>query len=144
MAFDYRRYLESLKRFGEKPGLERIRRILAHLGDPQRSYPVVHVGGTNGKGSVVAMTASVLSAAGYEVVSSPALAFGDSGYGGWSCPAGKVVLGGGFAGTDPVSVSAPGTPGSVWPHYTFGANEYGWVVQDDQNSAGNTSTAAVA
>ncbi len=27
-------------------------------------------------------------------------------------------------------MSAPGTPGSVWPHYTFGANEYGWVVRD--------------
>lgn len=65
MAFDYKHYLRSLKRFGEKPGLERIRRILAHLGDPHLAYPVVHVGGTNGKGSVVAMTASVLEAAGY-------------------------------------------------------------------------------
>ncbi len=65
MAFDYRAYLKSLKRFGEKPGLERIRRVLAHLGDPQDKYPVVHVGGTNGKGSIVALTASVLTAAGY-------------------------------------------------------------------------------
>lgn len=78
--------------------------------------------------------------AGYEVVSSSALAFGDGGYGGWSCPTGTVVLGGGFAATDPVAVSAPGTPGSVWPHHTFGAGEYGWVIQDDQNSAGNTIT----
>lgn len=78
--------------------------------------------------------------AGYEVVSSSALAFGDGGYGGWSCPASTVALGGGFAATDPVSVSAPGTPGSVWPHHTFGASEYGWVVRDDQNGAGNTIT----
>jgi hypothetical protein len=50
--------------------------------------------------------------AGYEVVSPSALAFGDGGYGGWSCPAG-TASGGGFRGTDPVSVSAPGTPNSV-------------------------------
>ena len=68
---------------------------------------------------------------GYEVVTSPPLAFNDTGYGGWSCPAGKVAVGGGFVGnTFPVSVSAPGTPGSVWPHYTFGAAEYGWVIQN--------------
>ena len=65
MAFDYQAYLKSLKRFGEKPGLARIRRVLTHLADPHLAYPVVHVGGTNGKGSVVAMTASVLAAAGY-------------------------------------------------------------------------------
>ncbi len=53
---------------------------------------------------------------GYEVVVSPALNFSDTGYGGWSCPAGKVVLGGGFVGDHAVAVSAPGTPGSVWPH----------------------------
>jgi hypothetical protein len=78
--------------------------------------------------------------AGYEIVTSPALPFSDSGYGGWSCPAGKVVLGGGFYATDRVAVSAPGTPGSVWPHYTFGADEYGWVIRDAQDGAGNTIT----
>jgi hypothetical protein len=78
--------------------------------------------------------------AGYEVVSSPALAFGDGGYGGWSCPAGKVVVGGGFEATGPVVVSAPGTSGSVWPHYTFGADEYGWVVRDAQDGVPNTIT----
>lgn len=77
---------------------------------------------------------------GYEVVNSPPLVFGDGGYGGWSCPAGKVVLGGGFQGTDPVAVSAPGTPGSVWPHHTFGPNEYGWVIRDDPNGAQNLIT----
>jgi hypothetical protein len=78
--------------------------------------------------------------AGYEVVKSPPMSFSDGGYGGWSCPAGKVVLGGGFDATGPVSVSAPGTPGSVWPHYTFGTNEYGWVVRDAQDGASNTIT----
>jgi hypothetical protein len=77
---------------------------------------------------------------GYEVVTSPALGFGDGGYGGWSCPAGKVVLGGGFESTGPVAVSAPGLPGVAWPHYTFGAAEYGWVVRDAPDGAGNTIT----
>jgi hypothetical protein len=78
--------------------------------------------------------------AGYEIVTSSAMSFSDTGYGGWSCPAGKVVLGGGFESTGPVSVSAPGTPGSVWPHYTFGADEYGWVVRDAPDGTGNTIT----
>jgi hypothetical protein len=77
---------------------------------------------------------------GYEVVNSPPLAFGDGGYGGWSCSAGKVVLDGGFQAIDPVAVSAPGTPGSVWPHYTFGPSEYGWVIRDDPNGAPNLIT----
>jgi hypothetical protein len=77
---------------------------------------------------------------GYEIENSPPMAFGDGGYGGWSCPAGKVVLGGGFLATDPVAVSAPGTPGSVWPHYTFSPNEYGWVIRDDPNGFPNLIT----
>ena len=77
---------------------------------------------------------------GYEVVTSPPMAFGDGGWGGWSCPAGKVVLGGGFFATDPVAVSAPGTPESAWPHYTFGPDEYGWVIRDDPNGFPNVIT----
>jgi hypothetical protein len=93
--------------------------------------------GTPSYGSTVYAVYADLPA-GYQVVTSPAMAFGDGGYGGWSCPAGKVVLGGGFEATDRVAVSAPGTPGSVWPHYTFGANEYGWVIRDTPDGAGNT------
>lgn len=77
---------------------------------------------------------------GRTVVSSPALSFGDGGWGGWSCPAGKVIVGGGFEATAPVAVSAPGTPGSVWPHYTFGVWEYGWVVRDAPDGVPNTIT----
>ena len=76
--------------------------------------------------------------AGYEVITSHTMSFSDGGYAGWSVPAGKVVLGGGFYATGPVSVSAPGIPGSVWPHYTFGANEYGWVVRDYPDGASNS------
>lgn len=47
--------------------LTRMRTLLARLGDPQRRLPAVHVAGTKGKGSVSAMTASILRAAGYKV-----------------------------------------------------------------------------
>jgi dihydrofolate synthase / folylpolyglutamate synthase len=45
---------------GIRWGLERTRRLLAALGDPHTSYAAIHVGGTNGKGSVAAIMASVL------------------------------------------------------------------------------------
>src|SRR5580704_11451263 len=47
-----------------KLGLERIRAVLAALGDPQLAYRVVHVAGTNGKGSTCAMIEAGLRAAG--------------------------------------------------------------------------------
>jgi dihydrofolate synthase/folylpolyglutamate synthase len=45
--------------------LGRMRRLMAALGDPQLAVPVIHVAGTKGKGSVAAMLAAVLQAAGY-------------------------------------------------------------------------------
>ena len=50
---------------GQAPGLGRIRELLALLGDPQRELQFVHITGTNGKGSTAAMTAAILTAAGY-------------------------------------------------------------------------------
>ncbi len=50
-----------------KPGLARIQQICNTLGNPQSSYPTIHVAGTNGKGSVANMLASVLVEAGYKV-----------------------------------------------------------------------------
>ncbi|MBL8778572.1 MAG: hypothetical protein JNK12_21745 [Acidimicrobiales bacterium] len=47
--------------------LDRIRAVLAALGDPQRDVPVVHVTGTNGKGSTVRMVAALLQALGLSV-----------------------------------------------------------------------------
>lgn len=47
--------------------LTRMRTLLARWGDPQRRLPAVHVAGTKGKGSVSAMSASILRAAGYKV-----------------------------------------------------------------------------
>ena len=48
-----------------KPGLERISAFCHHLGTPQRNYYIIHVAGTNGKGSVSHMLASILREAGY-------------------------------------------------------------------------------
>ncbi len=50
-----------------KPGLETIETICRLFGNPQLSYPTVHVGGTNGKGSTASTIAAVLQAAGYRV-----------------------------------------------------------------------------
>jgi dihydrofolate synthase/folylpolyglutamate synthase len=46
-------------------GLDRTERMLSALNDPHRSYPVLHVGGTNGKGSVARLWAGILRAAGF-------------------------------------------------------------------------------
>lgn len=52
---------------GIKPGLERIESLCESLDNPQHRYPVVHIAGTNGKGSTSAMMASILIEAGYKV-----------------------------------------------------------------------------
>jgi dihydrofolate synthase/folylpolyglutamate synthase len=57
-------YLFSLETLGIKLGLENIRRLAATLGDPQETFRSVIVGGTNGKGSVAAMTSAALVAGG--------------------------------------------------------------------------------
>jgi len=48
-------------------GLGRVRRLLAAVGDPHLRFPVVHVAGTKGKGSTVAMLSAVLQSAGHRV-----------------------------------------------------------------------------
>ena len=57
--------ISSLLRFGMKPGLERIQKLLDRMGNPQDRLRFVHVAGTNGKGSTCALLSSVLTAAGY-------------------------------------------------------------------------------
>ncbi len=58
--------LQGYARFGVDLGLDRIKSVLSNLGDPQKKVPIIHVAGTNGKGSVCAYLSSVLSAAGYK------------------------------------------------------------------------------
>lgn len=50
-----------------RSGLERMERILSLLGNPERDLKIIHIGGTNGKGSVCAFVSSVLRNAGYKV-----------------------------------------------------------------------------
>ncbi len=57
-------FLYGLRRFGWRPGLATIRRLVALLGDPQTGVPCFHVGGTNGKGSTAAMLDAICRAAG--------------------------------------------------------------------------------
>ncbi|HXI12747.1 MAG TPA: folylpolyglutamate synthase/dihydrofolate synthase family protein [Thermoanaerobaculia bacterium] len=60
-------WLDSLQASGIRPGLSRVRSLLRHAGNPHRQYPSLIVAGTNGKGSVSANLASILSASGYKV-----------------------------------------------------------------------------
>lgn len=57
-------WLEAAQGRGIQPGLERMRRLLAALGNPEAGLPCLHVAGTNGKGSVCASAESVLRAMG--------------------------------------------------------------------------------
>ena len=59
--------LKPFQRFGVHLGLERIERLLADLGNPHDRVPIIHVTGTNGKGSVCAYLCAVLTEAGYKV-----------------------------------------------------------------------------
>jgi dihydrofolate synthase/folylpolyglutamate synthase len=61
------RYLNGLEPRGITLGLARVSRALAARGSPERSFVSIHVAGTNGKGSVAAMIASVLRQSGLRV-----------------------------------------------------------------------------
>ncbi|EPZ49005.1 bifunctional folylpolyglutamate synthase/dihydrofolate synthase [Alicyclobacillus acidoterrestris] len=58
-------WVESLSRFGIKPGLSRVQHVLAALGNPQTGLRFYHVAGTNGKGSVCAMLCAMSMAVGH-------------------------------------------------------------------------------
>jgi dihydrofolate synthase / folylpolyglutamate synthase len=60
-------YLFARTTGGFKFGLERTEELLAHLGNPERRYPSLHIAGTNGKGSSVATIAALLAAKGLRV-----------------------------------------------------------------------------
>jgi dihydrofolate synthase/folylpolyglutamate synthase len=60
-------WLYSFEKYGIKLSLERIVFICEKLGNPQKNYDVIHVGGTNGKGSVCKYISSILTSAGYRV-----------------------------------------------------------------------------
>ncbi len=59
-------FIHSLGNFSLPAGLERISAVLEALGNPQNKFKSIHIAGTNGKGSVSAMLASVFKEAGYK------------------------------------------------------------------------------
>lgn len=58
-------YIHSLEKFGIKPGLERIKALCDVLGNPQNKLKIIHVAGTNGKGSTSTMISNILQKSGY-------------------------------------------------------------------------------
>ncbi|RNC29952.1 MAG: Folylpolyglutamate synthase [Candidatus Dichloromethanomonas elyunquensis] len=58
-------FIKNLTKFGINLGLHRIRSLLQRLGNPHQGLKIVHIGGTNGKGSTTAILQSVLKQAGY-------------------------------------------------------------------------------
>jgi dihydrofolate synthase/folylpolyglutamate synthase len=60
-------WLYSIRRFGAKRTLEPTKHVLELLGNPQKRFKSIHVGGTNGKGSTSSLIASILTAEGYRV-----------------------------------------------------------------------------
>jgi len=60
-------YITSVGRFGSNYGLERTFRILELLGNPHEKLKLIHVAGTNGKGSTTAMMSKILRGFGYKV-----------------------------------------------------------------------------
>jgi dihydrofolate synthase / folylpolyglutamate synthase len=66
-ALDIETFLQRFARFGVHLGLEASEQLLDALGNPHRRVPIIHVAGSNGKGSVCAYLSAVLTEAGYRV-----------------------------------------------------------------------------
>ena len=59
-------YIEKLQELGSHLGLESIKELCRRLGNPQDELQFVHIAGTNGKGSILAMVSETLAACGYK------------------------------------------------------------------------------
>ena len=62
-----RKYIEDSQKYGSVLGLDNMRELMGRLGNPQDKLKIIHVAGTNGKGSVIAYLYTVLREAGYKV-----------------------------------------------------------------------------
>lgn len=60
-------YLDQVSKYGSVLGLDSIRELMKRLGDPQDTLEVIHIAGTNGKGSILAYLSTILTEAGYKV-----------------------------------------------------------------------------
>lgn len=59
-------YMNQVAKYGSVLGLESMRELLKRIGNPQEQLRIVHIAGTNGKGSTLAFLSSILTAAGYK------------------------------------------------------------------------------
>ena len=59
-------YIHSTNKFGSKLGLDNIRELLKRLGNPEKKLKIIHVAGTNAKGSVCTMLSNILQQSGYK------------------------------------------------------------------------------
>lgn len=64
---DFESYLEKISYLGIRPGLERMTSALQDLGSPHKKLQVIHIAGTNGKGSVCHLLTQLLAASGFSV-----------------------------------------------------------------------------
>ena len=62
-------FIQNTNKFGSVLGLDNIKELLERLGNPQDQLKVVHIAGTNGKGSTLAFLAGIFAGAGYSVES---------------------------------------------------------------------------
>lgn len=60
-------YLDDAAKYGSVLGLDNMRELLNRLGNPQDESKFIHIGGTNGKGSVLAYLSTILKESGYRV-----------------------------------------------------------------------------
>lgn len=60
-------YISQTNKFGIRLGLENIGKLLELLGNPQETLNIIHVAGTNGKGSVCSFVSNILRECGYKV-----------------------------------------------------------------------------
>ncbi|SEF71610.1 dihydrofolate synthase / folylpolyglutamate synthase [Caloramator fervidus] len=60
-------FIENMGKFSINLGLDRIKRICNLMGDPQNDLKVIHIAGTNGKGSTTTFISSILKSQGYRV-----------------------------------------------------------------------------
>ncbi|MGN1092497.1 MAG: bifunctional folylpolyglutamate synthase/dihydrofolate synthase, partial [Monoglobaceae bacterium] len=67
---DYREslnYIHKTPKFARVLGNDMLKKLLFHLGDPQKNLKFIHIAGTNGKGSYAVMMAEILKNSGYRV-----------------------------------------------------------------------------